>query len=71
MLQSGGRSPEMKRLEDGYWIPNPLQPTGAWLKVPDLALTIPPNNPIGVAVVWYVVQNGEPFIRCFVPEYES
>lgn len=67
-----GHPTEMKRLEDGYWIPNSLQPTGAWLKVPELALTIPPNNPIGVAVVWYV-QNGVDSIqiRCFVPENES
>ena len=74
---SDGHPTEMKRKVSSegvneYWIPNPLQPTGAWLLVPEPALTIPPNNPIGVAVVWYV-QNGVDSIqiRCFVPESES
>lgn len=54
------------------WIPNPINPTGEWIKVPPEALTVPPTNPIGVATVWYVVQNGiDLHIRCFVPESES
>jgi hypothetical protein len=66
-----GHPTEIKRLEDGYWIPNPINPS-VWMKVPDTALTTPKTNPIGVAVVWYV-RNGEPEpqIRCFVPEAEG
>lgn len=73
--ESDGHPTEMKRAVSSeganeYWIPNPLD-TSVWIKVPDAALTIPPNNPIGVATVWYVVQNGIYLhIRCFVPEGE-
>lgn len=67
-----GHPTAMDHRVDGYYIPNPLNPSGEWLKVPPEALTIPATNPVGVATVWYV-QNGVEsiHIRCFVPEAET
>ena len=76
---SDGHPTEMKRAVSAegvneYWIPSPIH-SGDWLLVPPAAYTIPPNNPIGVATVWYIVQNpatpqATVYIRCFVPENE-
>ena len=54
---------------DTYWIPNPLS-LGAieWMQVPPEAVIRDAGNPIGEAVVWYVIQGSDTvFIRCFVP----
>lgn len=58
---------------DGYYIPNPFHTDWDWVRVPDDAFTIPGNNPVGVATVWFGTQNtdGTPYIRCFVPESET
>jgi hypothetical protein len=74
-----GHPTTMDHREDGYYIPNPRDPDHQpWLKVPDLALTEPRNNPIGIATVWYVVYESQPlddpsgvYIRCFVPDSEG
>ena len=58
--------------EFGTVVPDPLHPTGPWLKVTETALTVPPHNPIGVATVWYVQQGLDSIhIRCFLPEAET
>jgi hypothetical protein len=52
---------------DGYWIPNPAAPQ-EWMPVPTEAVVYNAGNPVGEAVVWYVLQGpGAVFIRCFVP----
>lgn len=58
---------------DGYYVPDPDRPGGAWLKVPEDAFTQGGTNPVGVATVWFgaVGTDGFRFIRCFVPEAES
>jgi hypothetical protein len=72
---SDGHPTMMERREDGIYIPDPLYISGPWLLVPKEAMTVPPNNPIGVATVWYVIyidQNGRQIhIRCFVAESET
>lgn len=72
---SDGHPTEMQRREDGIYIPDPLHTDGPWLLVPKEATTIPPNNPVGVATVWYVIQVSQTdrniHIRCFVPESET
>lgn len=72
---SDGHPTEMQRREDGIYIPDPLHVGGPWLLVPKEAMTIPPTNPIGVATVWYVIQNKQDdqyiHIRCFVAESEG
>jgi hypothetical protein len=73
-----GHPTEQRRGPDGdYQVPDPRSAhKGEWLDIPREALTKPPNNPVGVAIVWYVIrlegQSGENvFVRCFVPEAES
>jgi hypothetical protein len=39
---------------------------GKWFTVPEGAV-ITESNRIGYAIVWYYVNNGEVFIRCFLP----
>ena len=60
---------------DGYWIPNPAKP-GEWVQVPPEAVIYDAGNPVGEAVVWYVINYAEDgrglyspglYIRCFVP----
>jgi hypothetical protein len=56
---------------DGFWIPNPAI-TGEWMRVPPEAVVHDAGNPVGEAVVWYVINQpaaGKPdvYIRCFVP----
>jgi len=57
----------------GYFIPNPMDPTGDWIAVPPEAVVHNAGNPVGEAIVWW---NAVPvddedetgvFIRCFVP----
>ncbi len=72
-----GHPTEMEHRQDGYYIPDPRDPTDKdkWLKVPEDAMTTPRNNPVGVATVWYVIYppgtNPEVYIRCFVAEAET
>jgi hypothetical protein len=70
-----GHPTMMERREDGIYIPDPLHISGPWLLVPKEAMTVPPNNPIGVATVWWVIQIKQDdryiHIRCFVPESET
>ena len=55
---------------DRYWIPNPAI-AGEWIAVPPEAVVHNAGNPVGEAVVWYVILNasGRPdvYVRCFVP----
>ena len=56
----------------GYYIPNPIDPTGEWIPVPPSAVVRNAGNPVGEAIVWWNMvaidedQTGV-FIRCFVP----
>ncbi len=64
-----GHSTEEDIRQNAYWIPNPAA-LGAkeWIQVPPEAVVYNAGNPIGEAVVWYVMQGqGQVFIRCFVP----
>ncbi len=55
-----------------YYVPDPTASLGPWLRVPDAALTTPRTNPVGVAVVWYVLQGEHSvYIRCFISEPET
>jgi hypothetical protein len=61
-----------RTLDGGYQVPDPRPGfAGAWLDIPVTAMTKPPNNPIGVATVWYAIQAETVYIRCFVPESEG
>lgn len=54
----------------GYWIPDPihLEMPRSWIHVPPEAVVYNAGNPIGEAVVWYVIQGADTvYIRCFVP----
>lgn len=57
----------------GYWIPNPGGYAGEWMQVPPEAVVYNAGNPIGEAIVWYVLQGtgsdgkAAVYIRCFVP----
>ena len=70
-----GHPTEMQRREDGVYIPDPMHTDGPWLLVPKEAMTVQGTNPVGVAVVWYVIQITQDdrniHIRCFVPEAET
>lgn len=72
---SDGHPTEMQRREDGIYIPDPMHVGGPWLLVPKEAMTTPPNNPVGVAVVWYTIQIKQDdryiYVRCFIPEAEG
>ena len=72
---SDGHPTEMQRREDGIYIPDPLHKDGPWLLVPKEAMIVQGTNPVGVATVWYVIQNTQDdryiHIRCFVPEAET
>ena len=51
-----------------YFVPNPMDENGPWVKVPPEAVINGSKNPNGSAVVWYVIQNGNTiYVRCFVP----
>ena len=55
---------------DGYWIPDPvhLDLPRQWIHVPPEAVVHNAGNPIGGAIVWYVMQGPDTvYIRCFVP----
>ena len=56
----------------GYFIPNPMDPTGEWIPVPPGAVVHNAGNPVGEAIVWWnqVITDEDQigiFIRCFVP----
>jgi hypothetical protein len=56
----------------GYFIPNPMDPTGEWIPVPPGAVVHNAGNPIGEAIVWWnqvIIDEDQIgiFIRCFVP----
>ncbi len=69
---SDGHPTQQDHRADGWYIPNPFHTDWDWVRVPEDAFTIPGDNPIGVATVWYGTENtdGTPYIRCFVPESE-
>jgi hypothetical protein len=48
--------------ENRYWV----QFRGQWLKVDERAVKRQPN-PIGEAVAWFYLVNGDLTVRCFVP----
>lgn len=51
-----------------YWIPDPLNEAGPWIKVPSDVVVHNAGNPTGDAIVWWVRQAGPlAYIRCFVP----
>jgi hypothetical protein len=56
----------------GYFIPNPLDSGGEWIRVPPEVVVHNAGNPVGEAIVWWTTftldedQTGV-FIRCFVP----
>ena len=57
-----------KRADGHYWVPI----EGRWWLVPDEAVIVNVGNPVGSAVVWYImIGNGLPSIRCFVPGPEG
>ncbi len=68
-----GHPTQQEHRVDGWYIPNPFHTDWEWVRVPDEAFTVPSNNPIGVATVWYGTEqsDGKPYIRCFVPEAET
>ncbi len=70
-----GHPTAMDHRVDGYYIPDPRDSTQEWLKVPEEALTRQKINPIGVAIVWYVIYPSPApkgvYIRCFVAEPEG
>ena len=55
----------------GYFIPNPIDPAGAWIQVPPGAVLHNAGNPVGEAIVWWTAIGSDEgqsiFIRCFVP----
>ena len=56
----------------GYFIPNPTDPTGAWIPVPREVVVHNAGNPTGEAIVWWntiIIDEDQTgiFIRCFVP----
>ena len=54
--------------KDAYYVPDPLNEHGPWLRIPDEAVVHNAGNPVGRAVVWWVRQSGNTvYIRCFVP----
>jgi hypothetical protein len=53
---------------NSYYVPNPMDQDGPWIKVPPEAVIYGSKNPTGTAIVWYVIYNGTTiYIRCFVP----
>lgn len=60
---SDGHKTESEIRGVDYWVPI----GGAWLKVPPEAVICEFGNPVGEAVVWYVLYQNAPIIRCFVP----
>lgn len=69
-----GHPTQQDHRADGYYIPNPKHPDHDWVRVPESAMTTPGSNPVGVATVWFgrgEDADGNPYIRCFVPEAET
>lgn len=67
----GHRTAYDMRPDNHYWVPI----EDDWYQVPDEAVIYNTGNPVGEAIVWYVVQGPAPlsgrkssiYIRCFVP----
>src|SRR5580704_12236527 len=56
-----------------WYVPNFKYADHPWVRVPESAMTTPGTNPVGVATVWFgrgEDADGNPSIRCFVPESE-
>lgn len=63
-MADGHRTSYDMRADNHYWVPI----EGEWRQVPSEAVVYNAGNPVGEAVVWYVLQGqGAVFIRCFVP----
>lgn len=66
---SDGHLTEWRKTEEHYEVPINQR----WEKVPPEAVVRNSGNPIGKAIVWYVINNDAPgglHIRCFVPASE-
>jgi hypothetical protein len=71
-----GHPTQAERRQDGWYVPSFENPQ-IWIKVPEDAYTVPSNNPVGTAVVWWrAIEMSGPKrdlprqIRCFVPQAE-
>jgi hypothetical protein len=60
---SDGHRTEYDVRAGAYWVPI----DGLWWQVPEKAIIRNAGNPLGEAVVWYVILRGNIEIRCFVP----
>ena len=63
-----------ERRGNDWYVPNFKHPDLPWVRVPESAMTTPGTNPVGVATVWFgrgEDSDGNPYIRCFVPESET
>jgi hypothetical protein len=49
--------------DTGYEVPI----EGTWVPVPPEAIVYNAGNPLDEAIVWYVKQGSDYFVRCFVP----
>lgn len=59
-----GHRTQFEMRSDGYWVPI----DGEWRHVPPEAIVQNAGNPVGEAVVWFVMLGGNTYhIRCFVP----
>jgi hypothetical protein len=68
--QSDGHPTDYDIRLDGFWIPDPLhlELPRQWIKIPPEAIIYNAGNPIGEAIVWYVMQGADTvYVRCFVP----
>jgi hypothetical protein len=71
-----GHPTDYEHRADGYWIPTPELPASHenWMKVPPESIVYSKENPVGMAVVWYVPYRNAPpngptvqwYIRCFI-----
>jgi hypothetical protein len=63
-IADGHRTTWRGTSEGGYEVPI----EGQWRKVPPEAVVLNAGNPVGEAIVWYVLAGpGAYYIRCFVP----
>ena len=68
-----GHPTQAERRGNDWYVPNFKYPDHPWVRVPESAMTTPGTNPVGVATVWFgrgEDADGNPSIRCFVPESE-
>ena len=68
-IADGHETISEKRADGRYWVP--LE--GKWWPVPNEVVIKDTGNPIGRAIVWYIVniETKQVFIRCFVPQAET